>query len=44
MTAASAMAANGFVRYALGGVFPLFTIQSIATLYLIHYCADDCSV
>ena len=27
MAAASAMAANGLLRYALGAVFPLFTLQ-----------------
>lgn len=25
---ASAMAANGIIRYSLGAVFPLFTVQS----------------
>ena len=28
LTAASAIAANGLLRYVLGGTFPLFTIQS----------------
>ena len=28
LTAASAIAANGLLRYILGGTFPLFTIQS----------------
>jgi energy-converting hydrogenase Eha subunit G len=27
INAASAVAANGFLRYALGAVFPLFTLQ-----------------
>ena len=29
LTAASAIAANGLLRYILGGTFPLFTLQSI---------------
>lgn len=28
LTAASAIAANGLLRYILGGTFPLFTVQS----------------
>jgi hypothetical protein len=28
MNGASAIAANGIVRYILGAVFPLFTVQS----------------
>lgn len=28
LTAASAIAANGLLRYVLGGTFPLFTIHS----------------
>ncbi|KAH8599487.1 putative bicyclomycin resistance protein [Bisporella sp. PMI_857] len=32
LTAASAIAANGFLRYILGGTFPLFTIQMYENL------------
>ena len=30
-TGASAVAANGLVRYTLGAIFPLFTVQSEST-------------
>jgi hypothetical protein len=32
LTAASAIAANGLLRYILGGTFPLFTIQKYEKL------------
>ena len=32
LTGASAVAANGLVRYTLGAAFPLFTVQSKRTV------------
>jgi hypothetical protein len=31
---ASAIAANGILRYTLGGIFPLFTVQSMSTPFV----------
>jgi len=39
LTAASAIAANGLLRYILAGTFPLFTIQSMLLSRILHvYC------
>ena len=34
LNGASALAANGLVRYGLGAAFPLFTVQSLSSPYL----------
>jgi hypothetical protein len=44
LTAASAIAANGFLRYALGATFPLFTIQSTITFPFVYADTNGSSV
>jgi hypothetical protein len=41
---ASALAANGLLRYAVGGSFPLFTIASMCSTLLLESLTDCCSV
>lgn len=40
MNGASAMAANGVLRYTFGAVFPLFTVQSRSIIFF--YLARQC--